>query len=265
MANHELIKLDEYFTSSGAKFGVITIRRPQAMNALNAQVLREIDEALSAVSEAGDFRCLVFTGEGKAFVAGADISEFVKLTPAQAEELSQNGQRLLSKIERLECPVIAAVNGFALGGGLEIAMACDFILASNKARWGLPEVTLGLLPGYGGTQRLAKKTNLGVAQRVTLSGEMFTAEQGLAWGLFTQVFESENFMAEVMKVAESISEKAPIAVRMAKACVHASFEGDSEKGFALERRAFYEVFKTADKTEGVAAFLEKRKPAFKGE
>jgi enoyl-CoA hydratase len=264
MPTHELIKLDELFSQDGHKFGMITFKRPQAMNALNAQVLNELEQALDSVAHAGDFRCLILTGEGKAFVAGADITEFQNISPDEAEALSKRGQDLLFKLERLEMPTLAAVNGFALGGGLELALACDFILASEKAKWGLPEVTLGLLPGYGGTQRLVRKTNPGVAKRVALSGEMFSAEDGLRWGLFAQVFGTENFMAEVLKVAETLCQRAPIAVRMTKACVTAALEMDIERGFQVESRAFSEVFKTQDKEEGVKAFLEKRKAHFQG-
>lgn len=260
----ELIKYDEKTTGAGHKYVMVTFNRPKAMNALNAQVLNELEQAIHKISEDSSVRCLVLTGEGKAFVAGADITEFQGITPDQAEQISAKGQKIFSQIERLEIPVIAAVNGFALGGGLELALSCDFILASEKTKWGLPEVTLGLLPGYGGTQRLTLKTNQGIAKRVALSGEMFSAKQGRKWGLFAEVFDAEDFMGEVLKVVESVCERAPIAVRMTKAAIQAGVDLGQEKGFEVERRAFFEIFKTEDKNEGVAAFLEKRKPEFKG-
>jgi len=261
----ETIKFEELTSKNGFKIGRITFSRPQAMNALNAQVLVELDQALSKISQDSQMRALILTGEGKAFVAGADISEFKDIQPEKALEMSERGQNLFKKIESLEIPVIAAVNGFALGGGLELALSCDILFASTKAKWGLPEVTLGLLPGYGGTQRLALKTNLGVSKRVALTGEMFSAEQGQAWGLFVQIFEPEALMEEALKIAETICERAPIAVRMTKACIQSNFDDFSEGGFKVEARAFSEVFKTDDKREGVQAFLEKRKPEFKGE
>lgn len=260
----EVIKFEEKKSAAGHRYAVLSFNRPQAMNALNNQVLGELEQALDKVIEDGGFRCLVLTGEGKAFVAGADITEFKNLNFEEAQKLSENGQKLLSKLEKLEGPVVAAVNGFALGGGLELAMACDFILASDKVKWGLPEVTLGLLPGYGGTQRLALKTNVGIAKRVALSGELFSAQQGKEWGLFTEVYDSESFMPSVFKVVETLCERAPLAVRMTKATIQAGVELGIEKGFQVEARAFGEVFKTEDKTEGVLAFLEKRKPQFQG-
>lgn len=259
----EFIKLTEQKIKSGASYSVLTISRPKAMNALNAQLLNELESALNQVAD-GNSRCLVITGEGKAFVAGADITEFQNLTPEDAERLSRRGQQLFGQLEELDMPVIAAVNGFALGGGMELVLACDFAVASSNVKWGLPEVTLGLLPGYGGTQRLARKCGEAVAKRVALSGEMFNAEQGLRFGAFVEVFEPEKLMEAVLKMAENICARAPIAVKMTKACIDGGVEMGSEKGFDLEARAFYEIFKTQDKTEGIKAFLEKRTPEFVG-
>lgn len=259
----ETLKFEEKVFEGGQKAAVLTFSRPKAMNALNAQVLGELDQALDEVAQGG-FRCLVLTGEGKAFVAGADITEFKGASSTQAEEMSLKGQKLFSKLEKLELPVVAAVNGFALGGGLELALSCDFILASEKAKWGLPEVGLGLLPGYGGTQRLSLKTNPSIAKRVALTGEMFGAAQAKEWGLFQEVFPEDQFMELVLKVVEGLCLKAPIAIRMTKASIQAGVELGVEEGFTVEARAFGEVFKTEDKTEGVSAFLEKRKAIFKG-
>ncbi|HAG91049.1 MAG TPA: crotonase, partial [Bdellovibrionales bacterium] len=219
----ETLRFEEHKAPNGQKYISITMNRPQAMNALNGQVLKELDQALSKISEDSKVRALILTGEGKAFVAGADISEFKDLDAGKAQEMSERGQRLFQKLEDMEIPTLAAVNGFALGGGLELALSCDMLIASSKAKWGLPEVTLGLLPGYGGTQRLSLKTNFGVAKRATLTGEMFSAEQGEKWGLFTQICEPEQLLEEAHKIAGNICERAPIAVRMAKACINVGF------------------------------------------
>lgn len=247
------------------KYGIIKIARPEAMNALNKQVMSELRELLSGLTSRSDLRCVILTGEGeKAFVAGADIKEFETLTPAQAKELALSGQSILQKIEDLPFPVIAAVNGFALGGGLELALACDFIVASNKARWGLPEVTLGLIPGYGGTQRLTIVLGRALARRVTLSGEMFTAQQGYEWGLFAQICEPADLMAAAQKMAETFASRAPRALALAKRAINEGHDFNLAEGLKLEAELFAKTFETKDHTEGIQAFVEKRKANFLG-
>lgn len=244
---------------------ILKIARPQAMNALNAQVITELEKCLDQIA-VNPPRVLMITGEGeKAFVAGADIREMEKMSPEEAFKMSQRGQKVLQKIEELPCATIAVVNGFALGGGLELALCCDILLAADKCRWGLPEVTLGLIPGYGGTQRLARHVGLSTAQRVTLSGEMFTAEQGEKWGLFTHIFVINELMPSALRIAKTISERAPKAVTWAKQIVRLSKDITIEEGFKLESDSFSKAFATQDKVEGLKAFIEKRSAQFQGQ
>lgn len=259
------IKYDIETTSAGHKIGVIKIARPEALNALNKQVLMDLKLLLGELSSKRDLRCAILTGEGeKSFVAGADIKEMESLSPAQAREMALNGQGLLQKLEDLPFPVIAVVNGFALGGGLELALACDFMIASSKAKWGLPEVTLGLIPGYGGTQRLARNLGRALARRVALSGEIFTAQQGYEWGLFTQVVEPAELMTVSRKLAESLCERAPMALGWVKEAINHGSDRTQPEGLKLEAELFARTFETHDHNEGIKAFIEKRKPAFQG-
>jgi len=249
------------FEKNGA-IGVLKMARPAALNALNALVVRELTEF---VDQLRDVRCLIVTGEGeKSFVAGADIKEMEALNVSGARELAVTGQRLMSKIENLPMPVIAAVNGFALGGGLELALACDFMIASNKAKWGLPEVSLGLIPGYGGTQRLSRVIGRALAKRVALSGEIFSAQQGYEWGLFTQLTEPAELMTEAIKVAGVIATRAPRALTWVKEAVLRGADLSLQDGLKLEADLFSATFETADRREGVQAFIEKRAPRFEG-
>ena len=258
--NFETIKLEQ----ATEHIQVLKIVRPQAMNALNAQVIVELEKCLDQL-HAKPPRVLVLTGEGdKSFVAGADILEMEKMSAAEAMEMSKRGQKVMQKLETLPCATIAAVNGFALGGGLELALSCDILLASDKCKWGLPEVTLGLIPGYGGTQRLARQISLSTAQRVTLSGEMFTAEQGEKWGLFSHIFVANELMASTMRIAKTISERAPMAVAWAKQAVQKAKDLSLDEGMRLEADLFSKTFSTQDKTEGVAAFIGKRAAQFQG-
>jgi len=245
--------------------GIIRIARPEAMNALNKQVLSELRELVTGLSSKPDLRCVILTGEGeKAFVAGADIKEFDALSAAQAKEMAVNGQALLQKIEELPFPVIAVVNGFALGGGLELALSCDFMMASAKARWGLPEVTLGLIPGYGGTQRLSRVVGRALARRIALSGEMFTAQQGYEWGLFAQVCEPADLMPAALKLAETLASRAPRALELAKKSINQGHDLSLRDGLKLEAELFGRSFETQDHNEGIKAFIEKRAPNFLG-
>jgi len=259
------VKYDLMETAAGHRIGVLKIARPEALNALNKFVVQDLKVLVGELASKREIRALIVTGEGeKSFVAGADIKEFEGLHTSSARELALQGQALFSKIEDLPFPVIATVNGFALGGGLELALACDFILASSKARWGLPEVTLGLIPGYGGTQRLLRAVGRSLAKRVAMSGEMFTAKQGYEWGLFAEVHEPEALMTAALKLAETLASRAPLAVGWVKEAIHHGADHGLAEGLKHEADLFSRTFETSDHIEGVRAFIEKRAPNFLG-
>lgn len=246
--------------------GVITINRPEALNALNAEVIREMGECMEKVKSDGGIRCLVITGSGeKAFVAGADIKEMSEMGVEEALEMAERGQKVMQQIEDSKIPSIAAVNGFALGGGLELALACDFIVASRNAKLGLPEVTLGLIPGYGGTQRLARSVGKGVARMMTLTGNMFSAEDAANWGLVAQLTESEDLLATAMKLAKDIAARGPVALGLAKRVINEGYDKVQFEALKLEAQLFSETFATEDHNEGILAFVNKRAPQFKGQ
>ena len=243
--------------------GVLKIHRPKALNALNHQVLKELEWFMKNLS--GDIRALVLTGEGeKAFVAGADIKEMQDYGEDQALKMASKGQSVFQLIEESPCPVVAAVNGFALGGGLELAMSCDFIIASTKARLGLPEVSLGLIPGYGGTQRLSRYVGKAVARRMALTGDMYSAHQALNWGLVTEVVEPGELMDASLKVARTLASRGPVALSLVKRSVNLGYDLDQPAALNLEAKLFARTFSTEDGPEGMRAFVEKRKPEFKG-
>ncbi|MDR3566758.1 MAG: enoyl-CoA hydratase-related protein [Syntrophobacteraceae bacterium] len=245
--------------------GVLTFNRPNVMNALNPATLEEIGDAVERAAEDQNVRVVVLTGAGdKAFVAGADINEFVKLTPLGARFLAERGQGVLFAIEGLQKPVIACVNGFALGGGCEIAMACDFIYASDRARFGQPEINLGIIPGFGGTQRLSRLIGRAKTKELCMSGEMIDARQAKELGLVAKVFPSEHLFEETMKTARALSLKSEAALASIKKVVNCGADIDLRSGCALEAEAFGVCFGGMDMREGVSAFLEKRKPVFKG-
>lgn len=240
---------------------VITINRPQSLNALNAGTLKDLNNALEELDNDDSIRVIIITGAGeKSFVAGADIKEFADFGQNQAEELARNGQNLVfNKIENMSKPVIAAVNGFALGGGLELAMACHFRYASENAKMGLPEVTLGLIPGYGGTQRLPKLVGKGLANELIFTAKMISAQRAKEIGLVNEVFPIEELLNEVNKTADVIAKNSPLGIRKAIEAVNSY---DTEEGYQKEIQFFGELFDMKDKKEGVGAFLEKRKPQF---
>ena len=247
------------------RLGVLTINRPEALNALNSQVLTDLSKVFAEL-KTNPVGALIVTGAGeKSFVAGADIKEMESMTAAQANEFAIRGQTLFSQLEAFPFPTIAAVNGFALGGGLELALACDWIVASVKTKWGLPEVSLGLIPGYGGTQRLSRVVGKALAKRVALTGEVFTADQGFAWGLFAHVAESEQVMAKAKAQAELILSRAPLAVGFTKQSIERGFDQALPDGLKTEAKLFSQAFETKDHNEGIQAFIQKRKPNFKGE
>ncbi len=240
---------------------LVTISRPQALNALNTRFFNEMDHLVAAIKEDDGMRVMVITGEGKAFVAGADIAEMVDKDSLAGSAFSRLGQNTFRSLEKLPFPVIAAINGFALGGGLELAMACDFRIASAKAKFGQPEVSLGLIPGYAGTQRLSRLTTLGDALFLLLTAEMIGADDALRIGLVQKVTEPEALMEETMRLANLIGSKGPAAVRKVKQVTRAGFEMGFDEGSSLEAEHFGSLFGPASQgEEGMKAFLGKRKP-----
>lgn len=242
----------------------VTIDRPDRLNALGAEVLRDLTSALAEIRDRPETRCAILTGAGRAFVAGADISEMEKMTSAEARAMVDAGQALFASIEALRFPVIAAVNGFALGGGCELALACDFVLASSKAKFGLPEVSLGIVPGFGGTQRLARRVGVGVAREWVYTGRASDAAEALRVGLVNRVIEPEALLEEANKVADEIATRGPVAVAAAKRVVLNGVDRDLSAGCVLEAEAFESLFDTADRKEGMTAFMAKRAPTFVG-
>ena len=245
---------------------VLTISRPKALNALNRQVIEDLSRFLEEITTDKDVRVLILTGDGeKSFVAGADISEFQELDEAGALALSEKGHEIMQRLEALSIPVIAAVNGFALGGGLELALACDFIFASENASFGLPEVSLGLIPGYGGTLRLPRVVGLPLAKELIFTGRRIKAEEALRCGLVNRVVPLAQLMATCLEVAHEISSRAPLAVAAAKRSAQRGYSLKLDEGAAVEAHQFARVFSSQDRREGVRAFLEKRQPIFRGE
>lgn len=244
---------------------LITINRPDKLNALNKVVIEELGQALDEVYQNPDIKSAILTGAGeKAFVAGADITEFLELDGEGGSQLAQKGQDLVfSKIENAPKPIVAAVNGFALGGGCELAMACHFRTASVNAKFGQPEVNLGLIPGYGGTQRLVQLIGKGKAMELLMTADMIKADEALRLGLVNHVFSSEALLTETKAILQKIGEKAPLAVKHIIALVNEAATV-SPAGFLNEIKAFGAAFDTADKREGTAAFLEKRPARFSG-
>lgn len=243
------------------KIALVTLNRPQALNALNKDLLADISQFLDDAKDNADIRVVIITGSGeKSFVAGADIKEFSEFNGAQGQELARKGQEtVFNKLENFPKPIIAAVNGFALGGGLELAMACHMRIASDNAKLGLPEVTLGLIPGYGGTQRLPKLIGKGRAAQAIFTAEMFTAQRALEIGLVNEVVPQAELIDRAKAIASRMAANSPLAIAKA---IYAMNLYDTDKGFDAEIASFGELFDQADFKEGVGAFLEKRKPNF---
>ena len=240
---------------------VVTISRPKAMNALNTRFFNEMDQLVKEMTDNKDVKVMIITGEGKAFVAGADIAEMVNKNGDEGKDFSKLGQNTFSSLGEMSIPVIAAINGFALGGGLELAMGCDFRIASTKAKFGQPEVSLGLIPGYAGTQRLSRLVGMGDALYLLMSADMIGAADALRIGLVQKVFEPEELMEETLKIAKNIASKGPQAIQKVKATVRKGLEMSQTKGEELEAQQFGNLFgEGSEGKKGMTAFLEKRKP-----
>ena len=247
------------------RVGTITFNRPTVLHALNRRMLEELEAVLKEAGEDGEVGALILTGGGdKAFVAGADVQELAGHTPLSGREAALYGQSVFSRLERLGKPSIAAINGFALGGGCELALACTVRLASRTAKLGQPEVKLGLLPGYGGTQRLARLCGPGVAQELCLSGEMISAEEAQRIGLVNHVYEPQELLPAAQALARKFVANAPMAIRLAMEAIRRGAQMPQEEGLALEATLFAMCCGTADMAEGTRAFLEKRPARFQG-
>lgn len=244
--------------------GIVTIHRPEALNALNSTVISELENLISTAEQDRELSILIFTGEGRSFVAGADIGEQRTLDVAGGRAWGRRGSALLRRIEKLEIPTIAAVNGFALGGGCELALCCDIILASEKARFGQPEVTLGITPGFSGTQRLPRRIGVAKAKELIFTGKMIRAEEAKEIGLVNAVVAPEALMNAALAMAAEIGKVAPLAVRYSKACIDRGMQMDLDDGIAVENELFALCFATQDQKEGMTAFLEKRPSVFQG-
>lgn len=241
------------------QIGLITICRPKALNALNSAVLGELDEVLDNV-DLQTIRALILTGAGeKSFVAGADIAEMSSLTKAEGEAFGKKGNDVFRKLEKFPIPVIAAVNGFALGGGCEIAMSCDIRICSENAMFGQPETGLGITPGFGGTQRLARLIGAGMAKEMIYAARNISAEEAYRIGLVNKVCPQEELMPAARKLAASIAKNAPIAVRNSKKAIDEGLQTDIDQAIVIEEKMFGDCFETADQKEGMSAFLERRK------
>ena len=246
------------FEQKGA-VGVITINREKALNALNSQVLDELNATLDAVNQ-DEVRCLILTGTGeKSFVAGADIGEMSTLTKAEGEAFGKKGNDVFRKLETFPIPVIAAVNGFALGGGCEISMSCDIRICSENAVFGQPEVGLGITPGFGGTQRLARLVGMGMAKQMIYSARNIKADEAYRIGLVNAVYPFEELMPAAEKMAAGIAKNAPIAVRNCKKAINDGMQVDMDQAIVIEEKLFGDCFESYDQKEGMTAFLEKRK------
>lgn len=245
--------------------GVLTLNRPEALNALSRALLEALEARTRELAGDPSVRAVVVTGAGRAFAAGADIAEMRGMSPVEGEAFSRLGHRVMAGLEALPVPVIAAVNGFALGGGCELALACDWIYAAARARFGQPEVNLGLVPGFGGTTRLARRVGVAWARELVLSGEPVGAEQASRIGLVNRVFEdAEATVAAALAVAETAAKKGPVAVAQAKRLLVEGVDADLRVAHALEQGVFGLVFATEDRAEGMDAFLAKRDPEFRG-
>jgi enoyl-CoA hydratase len=244
------------------RVGLIRLNRPKALNALNREVMTELKDALTDFDSKPNVGAIVITGNEKAFAAGADINEMV--TASSVEMLESDPISIYDRIQDIKKPIIAAVSGWCLGGGNEVAMLCDMVVASESAKFGQPEINLGVIPGAGGTQRLARVLGKAITMEMVLNNRTLSAKEALKFGMVNRVVPVESYLEEAIKLAGEIADRAPIAVRMGKEAVNQAFESFLADGVAHERRAFYFLFSTEDQTEGMEAFIDKRKPLWKG-
>lgn len=240
------------------KIGILTITRPEALNALNSEVIKDLDEAIDAAAKNDVIDVIILTGDGRSFVAGADIGEMKDLGAVEGKNYADEGNRVFMKLENMTKPVICAINGFALGGGCELAMSCDIRLASEKAKFGQPEVGLGITPGFGGTQRLPRIVGLGRAMELILTARVIGANEAKEIGLVNAVYPPEELMAKALEMANLIAAQAQVAVHQSKRCIRKGMQTDIATGTAYEAEAFGLCFATQDQTEGMTAFMEKR-------
>jgi enoyl-CoA hydratase len=249
-------------TETRGRVGLLTLNRPQALNALNNALLGELMDALAAFDAEEQVNVMVIAGSQRAFAAGADIREMADQSVQQM--MDNDPTAIFGRIRAISKPVIAAVSGWALGGGCELALSCDMIVASESARFGLPEVTIGVIPGAGGTQRLPRAVGKALAMEIILNNRTLSAQEALQTGLVNRVVPPERFLEEALLLAEQIAERAPLAVRAAKQMINQSYERPLADGMREERQAFHQLFASQDQKEGMSAFLEKRKPEWKG-
>jgi enoyl-CoA hydratase len=248
--------------SAEDQVGVIQLNRPDKLNAISVRLMEELVDCLEWMDQHEDIRCIVLTGNEKAFAAGADIDQMAKANTIEMLLLDQFAR--WDRIRKIHKPIIAAVSGYALGGGCELAMTCDMIIASETAKFGQPEINIGVIPGAGGTQRLTRAVGKAKAMELVLTGRMLPAQEALECGLINKVVPTELYLEEAKNLAKEIASKAPVAVRLGKEAILKAFDTTIEGGLDFERKAFYLLFASADKEEGMKAFLEKRKPQFKG-
>jgi enoyl-CoA hydratase/3-hydroxyacyl-CoA dehydrogenase len=262
----EMKRFENIIVRKEDNVGWIILNRPHRLNAMTIELLNELSTALDEFEADKDVRCIVITGAGdKAFSVGADVTAFSNLTPIVAVEISGRGQEVMSKIERISKPVIAAINGYALGGGLELALACDFRIASEASQLGQPEIKLGIIPGWGGTQRLPRIIGIAKAKELIMLGDRISADEALRIGLVHRVIQVNKFEEEVKAFAKKLADGPPIALKYAKHTLNLSIQTSLEAGLKIEAEAFGAVISSKDVIEGITAFFEKRKPEFKGE
>jgi enoyl-CoA hydratase len=260
-----MMKFESLLLETADGVATLTVNRPQSLNALNSALLGELESALHDLEHDAEVKVVVITGAGeKAFVAGADIKEMAAMSALEGHQFALKGQRVLLAIEKMKKPVIAALNGFTLGGGLELALACDFIYAAESAKLGFPEVTLGIMPGFGGTQNLARLIGPNRAKEMIFSGKMITAQKAAAWGVVNEVVGAQELLAKALDTAEAIAKTGTLGVAYAKDAIVNGLNMAKEDGFRYEASLFGVLFASEDQREGMAAFVEKRKASFTG-